>query len=104
MVTQDLSFSAKIRKRQPETTKASRHMISVPKKIGKIIQKYQDSLPKKRWRKSVKVEVRIWFYTRHTSVFSSKEMGVYVLPIKKEARKELRVGDGDEVYVNLVLM
>jgi len=101
---QDLSFSANIRKRQPETTKASWHMISVPKKVGKIIHEYQESQPKKRWRKSVKVEVRIWFYTRETSVFPSKEIWLYVLPIKKEARKELRVSDGDEVLVYLKLI
>lgn len=79
-------------------------MISVPKKVWKVIQAYQDSLPKKRWRKSVKVEVRVGFYTWETSVFPSKELDVYVLPIKKEARKELRVGDGDEVFVNLMLI
>ncbi len=103
-MTQDLSFSAKIRLRSPATAKASWHFVHVPVDISNIIQETQALLPKKRWRKSVKVEVRIGFYTRHTSLFPDKDTGKYLLPLKKEVRKELRIGEGDEVFVYLKLI
>ncbi len=77
-------------------------MISVPDEVCKVVDEYQATLPKKRGWKSVKVKVRIGFYDRETSVFMGKQG--YVFPVKKEARKELRVKDGDEVLVNLELL
>gem|GEM_PF-6245184 len=50
------------------------------------------------------MKVRIGFYTRETSIFPDKETGKYLLPLKKEVRKELKIGDGDEVFVFLELI
>jgi len=101
---QDLSFSAKIRLRSPVKAKASWHFVYVSQEVSDIILATQVNLPKRRWRKSVKVKVRIGFYTRETSIFPDKETGKYLLPLKKEVRKELKIGDGDEVFVFLELI
>ena len=72
-MSKNLEFLAKIRLRSSSTAKASWHFVHVPEDISKIIKDVQATLPKKRGRKSVKVKVRIGFYTRETSVFPDKD-------------------------------
>ena len=50
---------------------------------------------------SVRVQVTIGDTTWGTSLFPSKERGVYVLPVKAAVRKAEGIADGDEVDVVL---
>lgn len=51
---------------------------------------------------SLKVSARIGDSTFKTSVFPSKELG-WLLPLKASLRKAERIGEGDEVEVELEL-
>jgi len=50
---------------------------------------------------SVPVEVTVGATTWRTSVFPSNEQKTYVLPIKKSVRTAERIGEGDDVHVEL---
>jgi Domain of unknown function (DUF1905) len=52
---------------------------------------------------SVYVKVRLGRTEWQTSVFPSKEVGGYLLPVKAAVRKKEAVGEGDEVTVDLSL-
>ncbi len=101
---QELAFSAEVRIWTTDKAPASWHFVHVDKKIGAIIKESVSNQQKKRGRWSVRVEARIAFYTWKTSLFPHKETGSYILPLKKEVRKELRIEKGTKVYVELRLL
>jgi len=80
--------------------------VTLPEDISKEILWAQQDLPKehKRGWWSVKVEAHIGFVKRKTSVFPSKEVGAYILPIKKDIRDELKIREGDELSIILTLL
>lgn len=53
---------------------------------------------------SVRVEVRIGTSVWRTSVFPSKELGCFVLPIKKPVRKAEGIDEGDTIPVSLTVL
>jgi hypothetical protein len=98
-----VEFLAKIRLRKSSEAPASWHFITVEKNISQQIKQRADTQPRKgRW--SVKVEVRIGFFTRKTSIFPDKTSWCYLLPIKKEVRTALQIGVDDEVLVTMSLL
>lgn len=94
-------FTAPIWLRNNGIDKASRHFCATPNEVTEQLHQYATTLPKKRWRKSLKVKARIWFYSWMTSLFPDSKSWAFLLPIKKEVRKELQIGEGDEVLVEL---
>lgn len=58
----------------------------------------------RKGRGSVKVKVTIGFVTRVTSIFPDKANNAYLLPVKADVRKQLHIGEGDEVGVLLETM
>jgi hypothetical protein len=50
---------------------------------------------------SIKVAARIGDTRWTTSIFPQRESGGFILPIKAEVRKRERIGEGDEVTVEL---
>jgi hypothetical protein len=99
-----LEFSATIRLRNNGKEPASRHFVTLPQDIAEHVRLAQEHVPRKRGRGAVKVEAHIGFVKWKTSIFPSKEHGTYVLPLKKEVRKELRIGEGDKVSILLTLL
>lgn len=97
------NFSAKLRLRSDGKHKGSWHFITVSKELSDKIKTIAASQPRK-WRWSVKVEVRIWFAKRITSIFPDKKSGCYVLPVKSEVRDQLKIKEGDKLLVNLQLV
>ena len=53
---------------------------------------------------SVKVEVSIGETTWSTSLFPSKELSAYVLPVKRSVRESEGIDIGDEVVITLRLV
>jgi hypothetical protein len=52
----------------------------------------------------VRVEVRVGFLTRETSIFPDKKSNSYLLPIKAAIRKQLRVKAEDTIHVNVQII
>ncbi len=100
---QSYEFSALLRLWKSGASPASWHFVTVPKTVSEQIKQFASTQPKKWWW-SVCVEVRIWFYTRQTSVFPDKASGCYLLPIKAQVRKALQIGVDDEVRVTLTVL
>jgi len=103
MSVASFEFSATLQLWTNGKSPALRNFVTVDRNISEQIQHIAQTMPRKgRW--SVKVEVRILFYVRKTSVFPDKQTGSYFLLIKREVRKELQIAEGDEVLVNLTLL
>ncbi len=75
---------------------ASWHFITVPQDISNDIKQFVSTQPRK-WRWSVRVEVRIGFYVWKTSIFPDKKSWCYLLPIKADVRKKLQIKENDEI-------
>jgi Domain of unknown function (DUF1905) len=58
-------------------------------------------LPKKGFG-SIRVEVTIGSSTWQTSIFPDSKLGTYVLPIKKDIRKNEKVAVGESITISLV--
>lgn len=82
---------------------ATWHFITVPEEPSAAIKHFAPEA--KRGFGSVRVKVRIGTSEWRTSVFPSKEMGGYVLPIKKSVRtaQDLHVGDSADVTLEIVM-
>lgn len=98
-----LSFTATIRLRSNNEKPGSWHFVTLAPETAAEIKKLTASLPRKgRW--SVRVQARISFVKRVTSIFPDKKSGSYLLPIKASVRKELHIEASDEVSIELVLL
>ncbi len=93
----ELSFNATIYLQTTDISKKTWHFLDLPTDISAEIKELTKDV-KKKGRKSVKVEVRIWFATWQTSIFPSTETK-YILPVKKSVREELKIWEGSEVLV-----
>lgn len=102
-MSEEFSFSADIWLWSNGRSPASWHFVTVEKKVSDSIADATKEQARK-WRWSVKVKVRIWFYDWTTSIFPDKKLGCYLLPIKREAREQLQVGEGDRVWIVLELL
>ena len=98
-----LSFKAKLRLRSNVVSPASRHFVTVPKKVGNDIRKLQENQPRK-WRWSIKVKVQVWFCSRNTSIFPDKKSWCYLLPIKASVRKDLDIQYWSAILIYLMIM
>lgn len=101
MSVHQFSFTATIRLRS--TNKAPWHFITLPTDIAEEISQLQNHVEKRRGRWAVKVEAHIGFVKWKTSIFPSKEFWSYILPIKKDVRDELNIGEWDEITLLLSL-
>lgn len=99
----DFSFTAQLRLRKNGTSPWSRHFITIPKDISDQIKEIASSVPRKgRW--SVRVEVRVGFLTRETSIFPDKKSNSYLLAIKADIRKQLHIKAEDTIHVNVQII
>ena len=96
-------FSAKIWLWNNGKSPASWHFVNVPRDISQQIKKISATMPKK-WRWSMKIRARIWFFSRVTSIFPEGKTGTYLLPIKAEVRHELHIQADDEVLLYLDIL
>lgn len=102
-------FTASIRIRNNGTAPASRYFVSIPKDIADDIKKttawfISQGRQARRWRWSVKVEAMIGYLKRKTSIFPDKKSNSFLLPIKADIRKELRIKDGDTLAVQIEIL
>jgi hypothetical protein len=98
-----LTFTSTVRLRSNNEKPGSWHFVTLPWETATEIKKLTASLPRKgRW--SVRVQARIGFVKRTTSIFPDKKSWSYLLPIKADVRKELHIEAGDEIAVELVLL
>ena len=81
---------------------AAWHFITVPKQYSNEINSITKDIA--RGFGSVKVKVRISDVIWNTSVFPDKNSGCYILPIKKEIRKNCSLLAGDEVEVSISVL
>ncbi len=82
--------------------KASWHFITVPKKQTEEIKFFTDShFGKRRGWGAVRVTVTIGSSEWQTSIFPSKSLEAYLLPIKQEVRKKEKIAVEDSVKVRL---
>ena len=77
------------------------HFVSVDKKDGLKIKKYQTGKLRRGWG-AVKVSVTLGKSKWITSIFPVKD-GSYLLPIKSEIRRKEDVFDTDTVNIRLTL-
>ena len=61
-------------------------------------------VPTRRGFGSVRVTARIGSSEWNTSIFPSKELGTFVLPVKRQIRSQERVHSGDSVQVSLCIL
>jgi hypothetical protein len=52
---------------------------------------------------SIKVTAAVNGTAWQTSIFPDKKSGSYLMPVKKEIRAKLQIGDGDELDVSVTL-
>jgi hypothetical protein len=76
------------------------HFITVPFEVADDID---DATPLKAGFGSIPVTVTVGETTWSTSLFPSKEMESYILPMKKEVRASEQLSPGDDVSVRLEL-
>ncbi len=98
----DFSFTAKLRLRKDGKTSAARHFVSVPDDISQEIRKMIKAMGKNTW--GIRSVIRIWFITRETSIFYTKEKQIYLLPIKADIRKQLHIKAEDTIHINLQII
>lgn len=63
-----------------------------------------DRIPRRPGFGSVRVAASIGSTTWKTSLFPSKELGTYLLPVKRSVREQERVDAGDKVDVQIRLI
>ncbi len=80
--------------------KATWYFLTLTKKASSQVKELRSK--HKGWGQ-VAVEVTLGSSVWKTSVFPSKEVGGYVLPIKASIRKKEKVDDGDVVKVKMTL-
>ena len=83
--------------------KASWFFLTIEKEVGEKIKALMSLEPRKGWG-SVRVRARIGYVSRETSIFPDSKTGAYLLPLKKEVRKELNMKEGDVLSVGLELL
>jgi hypothetical protein len=81
---------------------AAWHFISLPTYIADEIANLV--VGQTRGFGSVRVEVTSSDIQWTTSIFPDKKSGTYILPIKKDVRRQLKCSAGDEMKVTLRLM
>ena len=81
---------------------AAWHFITLPKQYSNEIHSITKDIA--RGFGSVKVKVRIGAEIWNTSVFPDKSSGCYILPIKKEIRRNCSLQAGDEVEVSISVL
>ncbi len=77
------------------------HFITVPKEQAEQI-KYLSMNKRAAWG-SVRVSVTVGSSTWQTSLFPSKELEAYILPLKAEVRKKEEIKAAATILVNLRL-
>ncbi len=95
-------FQATLRLRNDGKQTASRHFITVPKDIADPIRDSYKSIRRKGV--SIPIQARVGFLTRNTSMFYSKHHQTYILPIKADIRKQLRIKTNDHIYINITIL
>lgn len=98
----DFSFGTTLRLRNDGNQAASRHFITVPKDIADPIRESYKSI--KRKGVSLNVQARIGFVTRNTSMFYSKHHQTYIIPIKADIRRQLRIKAQDTIHVDIQII
>ena len=79
---------------------AAWHFVTLPTVVADEIE---DLVVERRGFGSLRVTVRIGASTWATSIFPSKEMGSFLLPIKKAVRLAENLAEGDSCTVHLAL-
>lgn len=82
--------------------KAAWHFVSIPKEISDEI-KFFSHVPKVGWG-SVRVSATIGKIMWNTSIFPYEKEGGYILPIKAEVRKKEKIGEGDDINLELEIL
>ena len=95
----DLDFTFKNDVWVFSATKASWHMVTVPKDISADIKAFTKHLAK--GFRSVKVTATIGKTRWKTSLFPDSKSGCYFLPLKASVRKDESISKSDEVTVQL---
>ena len=72
---------------------------SLPAEVSEDIKAFAGEA--RRGFGSVRVEVRLGGSHWRTSVFPSKELGTFILPVKAAVRKAEGIGEGDEVAISM---
>ena len=80
-------------------SKASWHMVTVPKAMSADIKAFTKHLT--NGFRSVKVTAKIGETTWNTSLFPDSKTGCYFLPLKASVRQAEDISKGDEVSVHL---
>lgn len=76
------------------------HFLNLPEDVADDID---EQVPNKRGFGSVRVKVQIGSSEWQTSVFPSKELKTYILPVKKAVRTAEDLSVGDETTVTLAI-
>ena len=79
---------------------AAWHFITVPEEVADEIE---DAVIEWRGFGSVRVQATIGATTWRTSIFPSKEIGSFILPVKKSVRSAEDLGEGDTCAVVISL-
>ena len=79
---------------------AAWHFITLPESVSDEIE---DVVVERRGFGSLRVEVRIGGSQWTTSIFPSKEIGSFLLPVKKAVRSTEGLSEGDTCTVRLAL-
>ncbi len=83
-------------------TNASWHFITLPVEIGQQV-KYLGMNKKAGWG-AIRVKAQIGNTTWETSVFPSKELSSYILPLKSEIRKKENIRESDIIHVTIKII
>lgn len=95
---QEYSFTAKMFLASAE---AAWVFVALPTHVSDEIH---DLAPRRPGFGSVRVAVRIGITEWKTSIFPSKELSTYVLPVKRSVRQQEQVDTGDSVDVEIRLI
>ena len=79
---------------------AAWHFVTLPNEVADEIE---DRIVERRGFGSLRVQARIEATTWNTSIFPSKEIGSFLLPIKKAVRLAENLEQGDTCTVHLAL-
>jgi hypothetical protein len=81
---------------------AAWHFVTLPSPLAKTIQEFFATY-KKGWG-SIPVQVTVSQANWKTSIFPDKKSQSYLLPLKSDVRKKLKVGVGDEIKVVIEIL
>ena len=99
MIDLDFTFTGELWAWESTTTW---YFISLPKEMSEDIKAFTRHMT--RGFRSVRVGVTIGESEWNTSIFPSKEQGVYLLPVKAAIRKAEKLGVGVSADVKLSVM